>query len=82
MAASAAADYLVAHLHSADAVQRAAVHGYTTAFTVSAALLAAAALVAAVLIRASRNQVQTAGALAEPAFLDGEVVAAAGAVSV
>ena len=82
VAASAAADYLVAHLHSADAVQRAAVHGYTTAFTVSAALLAAAALVAAVLIRASRNQVQTAGALAEPAFLDGEVVAAAGAVSV
>jgi hypothetical protein len=39
-----------------------AVHGYTTAFTVSAALLLAAAVVAAVLVRASRHQVA-----AEPA---------------
>jgi hypothetical protein len=36
----------------------AAVHGYTTAFTVSAALLALAAIVAGVLIKASRHEIQ------------------------
>ena len=40
-------------------MQSAAVHGYTTAFTVSAVLLAGAAVVAGVLVRASRHQVGT-----------------------
>jgi EmrB/QacA subfamily drug resistance transporter len=69
VAASAAATYLTAHLHARLAVQKAAVHGYTTAFTVSAALLAAAAIVAFVLIRASRNEVQAEGALDDPALV-------------
>jgi len=58
VAAAAAASYLTANAHAGRAVQIAAVHGYTTAFTVSAALLAAAALAAGVLIRASRHHVQ------------------------
>ncbi len=57
VAASAAATYLASHATSAAAAQTAAVHGYTTAFTVSAALLAGAAVVAGVLVRASRHQV-------------------------
>jgi hypothetical protein len=56
VAASAAAAYLAGHATSAAAAQTAAVHGYTTAFTVSAALLAGAAVVAGVLVRASRHQ--------------------------
>jgi MFS family permease len=69
VAASAAATYLTAHVHAKLAVQRAAVHGYTTAFTVSAFLLAAAAVVAFALIRASRDQVQPEAALGDPALL-------------
>ena len=57
VAATAAAGYLAGHLGSAGAVQSAAVHGYTTAFTVSAVLLAIAAVVVAVLVRATRNDV-------------------------
>jgi hypothetical protein len=56
VAASAAAGYLVAHAHLQLAAQRSAVHGYTTAFLVSAALLATAALVALVLLRSTRPQ--------------------------
>jgi len=59
VAASAAATYLAGHATSAAAAQTAAVHGYTTAFTVSAALLAGAALVAGVLMRASRHQLSS-----------------------
>jgi hypothetical protein len=55
VAASAATTYLAGHVTSVAAVQSAAVHGYTTAFTVSAVLLAGAAVVAGVLIRASRH---------------------------
>jgi EmrB/QacA subfamily drug resistance transporter len=62
LAATAATTFLATHAHSAVAAQAAAVHGYTTAFTVSAVLLAAAAVVAGVLVRASRDQIQ-----AEPA---------------
>jgi EmrB/QacA subfamily drug resistance transporter len=62
LAATAATTYLATHARSAVAAQTAAVHGYTTAFTVSAVLLAAAAVVAGVLVRASRHQAQ-----AEPA---------------
>jgi hypothetical protein len=59
VAATATAGYLSDHLGAAGAIQSAAVHGYTTAFTVSAVLLAAAAVVTAVLIRASRSDVAT-----------------------
>ncbi|HVA02765.1 MAG TPA: MFS transporter [Acidimicrobiales bacterium] len=59
VAASAATTALAGHVQSVATVQSAAVHGYTTAFTVSAVLLAGAALVAGVLIRASRHQVGT-----------------------
>jgi EmrB/QacA subfamily drug resistance transporter len=55
LAATAATSYLASHTRSAVAAQTAAVHGYTTAFTVSAVLLAAAALVAGLLVRASRH---------------------------
>ncbi|MGH9016453.1 MAG: MFS transporter [Acidimicrobiales bacterium] len=56
LAATAAASYLAAHLHGTAVTQAAAVHGYTTAFTVSAALMAAAAVAAAVLVRRGRPQ--------------------------
>jgi EmrB/QacA subfamily drug resistance transporter len=56
VAASVATSYLASHAPSAAAAQTAAVHGYTTAFTVSAVLLAGAAVVAAVLVRAPRDQ--------------------------
>jgi MFS family permease len=56
VAATAATTYLASHVHGARVAQTAAVHGYTTAFTVSAVLLAAAAVVAGLLVRASRGQ--------------------------
>jgi EmrB/QacA subfamily drug resistance transporter len=58
VAAAAATTYLAAHAHATMALQKAAVHGYTTAFTISAILLAAAAVVSAALIRAPRDQSQ------------------------
>jgi MFS family permease len=69
VAASATAGYLVAHGHTAAVAKLAAVHGYTTAFTVSAALLAAAALATATLIRARGEQ--TPGSLVDPASAPG-----------
>ncbi len=51
LAASATASYLVAHGQSATAMAAGMVHGYTTAFTLSAVLLAAAAVSAFCLIR-------------------------------
>jgi EmrB/QacA subfamily drug resistance transporter len=56
VAASAATSYLASHAPSVAAAQTAAVHGYTTAFTVSAVLLAGAAVVAGVLVQGSRRQ--------------------------
>jgi len=56
VAATAATTYIAGHIKSAAVVQSAAVHGYTTAFTVSAVLLAGAAVVAGLLVRASRHQ--------------------------
>jgi MFS family permease len=76
VAASAAATYLTAHVHAKLAMQKAAVHGYTTAFTVSAALLATAAIVAWALIRASRDEVQPEAALGDPALVRSELAAA------
>jgi len=75
VAASAAATYLTAHVHAKLAVQKAAVHGYTTAFTVSAALLAAAAIVAWALIRASRDEVHPELAFSDPALPISELAA-------
>ena len=57
VAASAAASYLAGHLHRAGAVAAAPVHGYTTGFTVSAALLLLAAVVAGGLVRTARGEV-------------------------
>ena len=59
VAATAAAGYVAGHLGSSGVLKSAAVHGYTTAFTVSAILLAFAAVVAAVLIRATRHDLAT-----------------------
>ena len=54
IAASATASYLQTH---EGATAAAAVHGYTTAFTMSAVLVAAAAVVALVFLRASREDI-------------------------
>ncbi len=56
IAASSAVTYLAAHAHQVGAAGVAAVHGYTTAFTVSAVLLAVAVVVAAVAIRPSTSR--------------------------
>jgi EmrB/QacA subfamily drug resistance transporter len=58
VAAAAATTYLATRAKTASITRVAAVHGYTTAFEVSALLVALAAVVAAVFIRASRNEVQ------------------------
>jgi len=55
VAASAAAGYLAVHVKTAAETQIAAVHGYTTAFDVSAVLVTLAALTAALFIRAPRG---------------------------
>jgi hypothetical protein len=65
LAASAAASYLLAHVAQPGARQAAAVHGYTTGFTVSAILLGVAATTTALLVRASRADVEPT-AEAEP----------------
>ena len=56
LAASATASYLAIHGYGAEARASALVHGYTTAFTLSAALVAAAAVVTICLIRTKANQ--------------------------
>lgn len=58
IAASATATYLVAHIAEPGARQAAAVHGYTTGFTVSAVLLGIAAVSTAWLVRATRADVE------------------------
>ena len=81
VASAAAASYLTAHVHAGRAAfQLAAVHGYTTAFMVSAALLAAAALATAVLVRASRHHVLREIVVGEPARSSSELIAAAESV--
>ena len=57
VAATAATAYLAEHALGAANVQKAAVHGYTTAFTISAALLLLAALTAGLLIRTNEEAV-------------------------
>jgi len=61
VAATATASYLASHIHE---VNVAAVHGYTTAFSLSAALMILAAITAALFIRAKRDQVVEAEQLA------------------
>ncbi len=60
IAASATASYLVAHVAQPGTRQASAVHGYTTGFTVSAVLLGVAAVTTALLVRASRTDVDPA----------------------
>jgi predicted MFS family arabinose efflux permease len=60
VAAAAATTYLATRAKTASVTRVAAVHGYTTAFAVSAVLVGLAALVAAGFIRASRDEIQDA----------------------
>jgi len=60
IAASATASYVAAHGSGVAARAASFVHGYTTAFTVSAALLAAAAVASLVLVRAGRDDIAAA----------------------
>lgn len=55
VAASATTGYLATHHGGRSVFAAAAVHGYTTAFTISAVLLAGAAAVALLLLRAERD---------------------------
>jgi hypothetical protein len=55
VAATAATTYLAHHVLGAANVQKAAVHGYTTAFSISAGLLLLAALTAGLLIRSTED---------------------------
>ena len=59
IAATATAGYLTSHGHGTVAARNANVHGYTTAFTVSAGLLLLAGVVAGSLIRGARHHNQT-----------------------
>jgi EmrB/QacA subfamily drug resistance transporter len=65
IATTATASYIVAHGRSPAALEAGAIHGYTTAFTFSAIVLAAAAVAAFGLVRRARNQEQPAGALGD-----------------
>jgi EmrB/QacA subfamily drug resistance transporter len=65
IAATAAADYLSHHAGLPGIATTAVVHGYTTAFTVSAVLVAAAAVIAGLMIRAPRDQPPTESLLVE-----------------
>jgi predicted MFS family arabinose efflux permease len=67
LAASAASGYTAAHRSAADLAAQAAVHGYTTAFTWSAAIFAAGAL-ASWLLLPSRTPAPAPDTAAEPAF--------------
>jgi hypothetical protein len=70
IAASATAGYLASRIGGSPAVvQLAAVHGYTTAFEVSAALVAMSAVVAAIFIGPKSNHV-LAGEGADPMALE------------
>jgi len=57
IAATATAGYLSAHGHTAAEVAKAQVHGYTTGFMVSSALLALAGLAVAIFVTATRDTI-------------------------
>ena len=59
IAASAATTYLISHAKSANVANIAAVHGYTTAFSVSAVLLLVAAIVAVSVVRSPRQDIES-----------------------
>ncbi|MGZ4166879.1 MAG: MFS transporter [Solirubrobacteraceae bacterium] len=61
LAASAAAGFLDGHRPTPLEVGRAAIHGYTTAFTVSAGVFAAAAVIAGLLFSAQKDEPSPAG---------------------
>ena len=65
VAASATASYLAAHVGRLSLVQTGLVHGYTTAFTVSAALLALAVVTTLVFVRARSQDLPTESALVQ-----------------
>ncbi len=65
LAASATTSYLSGRAHTATALTHATVHGYTTAFTWSAAIFAIGAILAAAMFRSG---VPKAAPAAEPAF--------------
>ncbi len=66
IATSATVSYVVAHGHSPEALTAGAIHGYTTAFTFSAIVLATAAAAAFRLIRRGRPLTDEAVAEGEP----------------
>jgi EmrB/QacA subfamily drug resistance transporter len=68
IAASATTGYLVTHGTGAVARANAVVHGYTTAFTVSAVLLGVAAVTTVLILRATRHDV--AGPAVEPVLVE------------
>jgi EmrB/QacA subfamily drug resistance transporter len=78
IAASAAATFVASHVHSNAEARAAVVHGYTTAFTVSAILLLLAAGAAATLIRASRQDVQVEQEIEPEPSVDSALVDAFG----
>jgi hypothetical protein len=63
VAASATSSFAVSQTTATDAMAKAAVHGYTTAFWWSAAIFAAGAIVCGLLIRSGTPQL---GPVAEP----------------
>jgi len=68
IATSATVSYVAAHGHSPEALTAGAIHGYTTAFTFSAIVLAVAAAAAFGLIRPARPSTDEAVAEGEPAL--------------
>lgn len=66
IAASATLGYLASHRHAPSVSASAAVHGYSTGFVYSAAVLAAAMVISAILVRATRGDLKGADGL--PAF--------------
>ena len=75
VAASSTAAYLVTRVASASVTRSATVHGYTTAFEISALFLAIAAAVAGVLVRSRRHhEVSLSGSLETSDFMRGVTV--------
>lgn len=72
VATSATVAYLASHAHTASSLMEAPVHGYTTAFEISAGLLLVAAAVSGFLIRATRHQVAAGAEVPTELALVGE----------
>jgi EmrB/QacA subfamily drug resistance transporter len=76
VAATATASYLASHVHSVATTSLAAVHGYTTAFEISALLMALAVVAVVVFVRARRDELPEAAELVGESI--GEPVIATG----